>query len=82
MTHACANCHSIAGTPASGRSGPDLTHVASRSTIAAGTLPMSRGNLMGWIANPQGVKPGVRMPAVGMTPDELHAVASYLETLK
>jgi cytochrome c oxidase subunit II len=82
MTHACANCHSIAGTPASGRTGPDLTHVASRSTIAAGTLPMSRGNLMGWIANPQGVKPGARMPAVGMTPDELHAVASYLETLK
>ena len=82
MTHACSSCHAIAGTPANGSTGPDLTHVASRKTIAAGTLPMSRGTLMGWIANPQGVKPGTRMPAVGMTPDELHAVASYLETLK
>jgi len=82
MTHACASCHAIAGTPANGTTGPDLTHVASRKTIAAGTLPMSRGSLMGWIANPQGVKPGARMPAVGMTAPELHAVASYLETLK
>lgn len=82
MSHACATCHAIAGTPANGSTGPDLTHVASRPTIAAGTLKMSRGNLMGWIANPQGVKPGTHMPVVGMTPDELHAVASYLETLK
>lgn len=82
MNHACANCHAITGTPASGRTGPDLTHVASRRTIAAGTLPMSRGNLMGWIANPQGVKPGTHMPTVGMNADELHAVAAYLETLK
>ena len=82
MSHACAMCHAIGGTPANGTTGPDLTHVASRKTIAAGTLPMTRGALMGWIANPQGVKPGARMPAVGMTPDELHAVASYLETLK
>lgn len=82
MSHPCVTCHAITGTPANGHTGPDLTHVASRATIAAGTLPMSRSNLMGWIANPQGVKPGVHMPAVGMTPDELHAVASYLETLK
>jgi len=82
MSHACSNCHAIQGTPANGHTGPDLTHVASRATIAAGTLPMSRGNLMGWIANPQGVKPGAHMPAVGMSPDELHAVASYLETLR
>lgn len=82
MNHACANCHSITGTTANGRTGPDLTHVASRRTIAAGTLQMSLGNLMGWIANPQGVKPGTHMPAVGMSADELHAVAAYLETLK
>jgi cytochrome c oxidase subunit 2 len=82
MTHACSSCHAIAGTPANGSTGPDLTHVASRKTIAAGTLPMSRGALIGWIANPQGVKPGTRMPTIGMTSDELHAVASYLETLK
>jgi cytochrome c oxidase subunit 2 len=82
MSHACSNCHSIAGTPAAGVTGPNLTHVASRATIAAGTLPMSRGNLRGWIANPQGVKPGTHMPTVGMSADELDAVASYLETLK
>jgi cytochrome c oxidase subunit 2 len=82
MSHACSNCHSIAGTDAGGRTGPDLTHLASRRTIAAGTLQMSRGNLMGWIENPQGVKPGARMPTVGMSADELHAVAAYLETLK
>jgi len=82
MSHACSNCHAIGGTDANGRTGPDLTHLASRRTIAAGTLQMSRGNLMGWIENPQGVKPGARMPTVGMSADELHAVASYLETLK
>lgn len=82
MAHACANCHAIAGTDANGHTGPDLTHVAGRSTIAAGTLPMTRGNLMGWIANPQGVKPGARMPAVSMTADELRAVGAYLETLQ
>lgn len=82
MSHACSNCHSIGGTEANGRTGPDLTHLASRRTIAAGTLQMSRGNLMGWIENPQGVKPGAHMPTVGMSADELHAVASYLETLK
>jgi cytochrome c oxidase subunit 2 len=82
MSHPCADCHAIAGTNANGSTGPDLTHLVSRHTIAAGTLIMSRGNLMGWIANPQGVKPGTRMPTVSMTSAELHAVAAYLETLK
>ena len=82
MGHACANCHAIAGTDANGHTGPDLTHIAGRASIAAGTLPMSRGNLMGWIANPQGVKPGARMPVVSMSAGELRAVAAYLETLK
>jgi cytochrome c oxidase subunit 2 len=82
MSHACANCHAIAGTDANGHTGPDLTHVAGRPSIAAGTLPMTRGNLMGWIANPQGVKPGARMPTVSMTANELRAVGAYLETLK
>ena len=67
---------------ASATVGPDLTHVASRATLAAGTLPMSRGSLYAWIADPQGVKPGNNMPYVGLNADELHAVEAYLETLK
>jgi cytochrome c oxidase subunit 2 len=81
-THECTACHTIAGTPAGGRIGPDLTHFASRRSIAAGTMPMGEGNLYGWVADPQAIKPGTKMPAVGLEPDELHAVVAYLETLK
>ena len=78
----CAVCHNISGTSAGGRVGPDLTHFASRRTIAAGTLPMGKGNLYGWVADPQSIKPGTKMPTVGLEPEELHAVVAYLETLK
>jgi cytochrome c oxidase subunit 2 len=78
----CSACHAIAGTPANGTVGPDLTHLASRRSIAAGTLPMSQGNLYGWVADPQSLKPGNRMPTIGLEPDQLHAVVAYLETLK
>jgi cytochrome c oxidase subunit 2 len=78
----CASCHTIGGTTANGRAGPDLTHLASRRSIAAGTLPMGKGNLYGWVANPQAIKPGAKMPAMGLEPDQLHAVVAYLETLK
>jgi cytochrome c oxidase subunit 2 len=81
-TRQCAMCHNVAGTPAGGRVGPDLTHLASRRSIAAGTLPMSEGNLYGWVADPQSVKPGTKMPTIGLEPSELHAVVAYLETLK
>jgi cytochrome c oxidase subunit II len=81
-TRECSSCHAIAGTPASGTVGPDLTHVASRRSIAAGTLPMSEGNLYGWVGDPQSLKPGSHMPTVGLEPNELHAVVAYLETLK
>jgi cytochrome c oxidase subunit 2 len=81
-TRECSACHKIGGTPASGTVGPDLTHFASRRSIAAGTLPMSKGNLYGWVADPQSVKPGNHMPTVGLEPDQLHAVVAYLETLK
>jgi cytochrome c oxidase subunit II len=81
-TRECAMCHAIAGTPANGRVGPDLTHLASRRSIAAGTLPMGKGNLYGWVADPQSIKPGSKMPTVGLEPRELHAVVAYLETLK
>lgn len=78
----CAMCHTIAGTLAGGRTAPDLTHIGSRSTLGAGTLPNTRGHLAGWIADPQGIKPGNRMPPPGLTSDELQAVLAYLESLK
>ena len=81
-TRECATCHNIGGTPASGRVGPDLTHVASRRTIGAGTYPMTRGHLYGWVADPQSAKPGNQMPVVGLSPAELHAVVAYLESLR
>ena len=79
---ACGRCHSVRGTTASGRPGPDLTHLGSRRSIAAGTLPMSRGALQGWIAGPQALKPGTLMPAVPLSGPDADAVAHYLESLK
>jgi cytochrome c oxidase subunit 2 len=81
-TRECASCHAIAGTPASAVVGPDLSHVASRRSIAAGTLPMSHANLAAWIADPQRLKPGNNMPAVPLSPEQLGAVTAYLETLR
>ena len=81
-TGACASCHTIAGTNASGQVAPDLSHVASRRSIAAGTLVMNHSNLAGWIANPQELKPGNNMPTVPMSGRELNAIAAYLETLR
>jgi cytochrome c oxidase subunit 2 len=75
-------CHTIAGTTANAKLGPDLTHLASRRTIAAGMFPNNRGHLGGWIADPQSLKPGVNMPANALPPDELQALLAYLETLK
>jgi cytochrome c oxidase subunit 2 len=78
----CSACHNIGGTPANGQVAPDLTHLASRRSIAAGTMPMSTGNLYGWVEDPQSLKPGTRMPTIGLEPGQLHAVVAYLETLK
>jgi cytochrome c oxidase subunit II len=78
----CALCHTVRGTTAGARTAPDLTHFATRSTIAAGTLPNTRGYLAGWIANPQHIKPGNRMPPTGLAADDLQAVVAYLETLR
>ncbi|HTM17624.1 MAG TPA: cytochrome c oxidase subunit II [Terracidiphilus sp.] len=82
LGHACVMCHTVRGTPAGSRVGPDLTHVASRSTIAAGLLPNTIGNLGGWILNAQSIKPGCRMPPNHMTGSELQDLLAYLETLK
>jgi cytochrome c oxidase subunit 2 len=81
-TRECSSCHNIVGTPATGQVAPDLTHFASRRSIAAGMLPMNTGNLYGWVADPQSQKPGNKMPTVGLSPDELHAIVAYLERLK
>ncbi len=78
----CAMCHRIRGTAAAGRAGPDLTHFASRRSVAAGTLPMTRGAIQGWVMQPQAAKPGTMMPPTGLTPAEGDAVARYLETLR
>jgi cytochrome c oxidase subunit 2 len=78
----CAACHTIRGTPAAGRAGPDLTHVGGRQRIAAGTLALNRGNLQGWVSQPQAVKPGTSMPATSLDPSDADAVSRYLEGLK
>lgn len=78
----CALCHTVQGTEASGKTGPDLTHLASRRTLAAGTLPNTPGNLAGWIVDPQGVKPGNHMPANLMGSEDLQALLSYLGSLQ
>ncbi len=78
----CASCHTVRGTPGAGLIGPDLTHLMSRQTIAAGTLANNRHNLANWIANPGGVKPGTTMPASQLAPDDLRALVAWLGTLK
>jgi cytochrome c oxidase subunit 2 len=79
---ACASCHNIQGSTASGTIGPDLTHLASRRYIAAGLLPNSQGSIAAWLADPQTVKPGSNMPRVTLDADELNALSAYLASLK
>jgi cytochrome c oxidase subunit II len=78
----CVLCHAISGTTAGGRLGPDLTHVASRTTLAAGALPNTPGDLRRWLVDPQHVKPGVRMPPTTFAPADLDALLAYLEGLR
>ena len=82
LTGACALCHNIQGTDASAQVAPDLTHIASRQTLAAGTVPNTPGHLAAWIVDPQRMKPGTKMPATQLTSDELHALLAYLEGLQ
>ena len=79
---ACIACHAVAGTAARGRVGPDLTHLMSRDTIASGAAPNTPENLRRWIQDPSVIKPGSKMPAMGLSDPELTAVTSYLETLR
>jgi cytochrome c oxidase subunit 2 len=82
LASSCVMCHTISGTTAGSRVGPDLTHLASRRTIAAGTLPNTRGNLAGWILDAQAIKPGVKMPPTRLSSADLQALLAYLETLE
>jgi cytochrome c oxidase subunit II len=78
----CAMCHAVQGTIAQAHRAPDLTHVASRRTIAAGALPNTPANLASWITDPHQHKPGVNMPANRMSGEDLAALVAYLGTLK
>lgn len=81
-TTACINCHTISGTVANGRFGPDLTHLMSRDTIASGVAPNTPDQLRQWIKNPDTLKPGSKMPAMQLNDHELDEVTAYLSTLR
>jgi cytochrome c oxidase subunit 2 len=79
---ACASCHTVRGTSASGAVGPDLTHLMSRQTIAAGRLVNNAANLTAWIRDPGAIKPGSTMPSTPLSAPDLQALVAWLDTLK
>jgi len=81
MHNACINCHTVAGTAATGRFGPDLTHLASRDTIASGPIQNTQENLRQWVADPNSMKPGVLMPSMHLNDHDLDVITAYLTTL-
>jgi cytochrome c oxidase subunit 2 len=81
-TTACVNCHTIAGTPAHGTFGPDLTHLMSRQTIASGAAKNNIGSLIAWIYKPDVFKPGCKMPSMGLSVQDSALVGAYLATLR
>lgn len=82
MASNCAQCHTVRGTAAAGTLGPDLTHVASRTLLAAGTVPNSPATLAAWVVNPQSLKAGSTMPASPLAADDVRALVAYLGGLK
>ena len=78
----CGSCHTVRGTDAGGIQGPDLSHLMTRTTIAAGTLTNTPGNLSAWVADPQSIKPGSFMPRLELSGSELVQVRGFLESLK
>lgn len=81
MNAQCASCHQIRGTPARATVGPDLTHLATRSSLASVTIRNNRAELAAWIHDPQAIKPGDRMPDLGLPSSELGSLVAYLEGL-
>jgi cytochrome c oxidase subunit 2 len=82
LSESCAQCHAIAGTAAHGDAGPDLTHIASRATLASGALDNTPAELRRWLADPQAIKPGCHMPNMKLTDEEREQIAVYLESLR
>jgi cytochrome c oxidase subunit 2 len=82
LAEPCADCHAIRGTSASGTTGPDLTHLASRATIGALTLANNRANVAAWLVDNQHFKPGNRMPDLRLSGATLRALVDYLESLR
>ncbi len=80
--NACISCHTVAGTVATGRFGPDLTHLASRDTIASGAVPFNAANIRAFVDNPAHFKPGALMPPMHLNDQDLDRVTSYLTSLK
>jgi cytochrome c oxidase subunit 2 len=78
----CSSCHAVRGTPAQSDVGPDLTHIASRTTLAGASIPNTPAELARWITDSQSIKPGNQMPDIPMPAAKLHALVAYLETLK
>jgi cytochrome c oxidase subunit 2 len=82
LSTACAQCHTVRGSSATGSLGPDLTHVGSRSALAAGTVPNEPAKLAAWINDPQSLKPGSTMPSSRLPPDDIRALVAYLDSLR
>jgi cytochrome c oxidase subunit 2 len=82
MHNACINCHTVAGTVSTGRFGPDLTHLASRDTIAAGAIQNTPENLKRWVDDPNSMRPGSLMPAMHLNNHDLNAITAYLAQLR
>jgi cytochrome c oxidase subunit 2 len=82
MNDACASCHQIRGTPAQATVGPDLTHLGTRTTLASVTIPNNPRELAAWIRDPQKIKPGDRMPDLGLSGSEVNELVAYLEGLR
>jgi cytochrome c oxidase subunit 2 len=82
LSSSCVLCHAIQGTDAGGTTGPDLTHLASRRMIGAGSAPNTAANLASWILSPHRIKPGVLMPATALPPEDLAALTAYLGSLQ
>ena len=82
LRNGCVNCHAVAGTKATGRYGPDLTHLMSRATLASGAAPNTLPMLQAWIRDPNTIKPGAHMPAMKLSDPELLQLVSYLSTLR
>jgi len=81
LSTTCVMCHTVQGTPAGGKVAPDLTHLASRQTIASGTAPNTPSHLAAWILDPQSIKPGANMPGNPLSPQDLQALLAYLRSL-